>query len=125
MGVYVGFFTFFLIYTLNKKLTYTPCYVLVKNNNYNMKRIKKFNELNEHKDLDKYKKLLKKLNSLKYEDDSMVDVKLSKDDNNEVEGFKFYLTDVGLKFEEDIDRICKECGFDDWYQSGENSLTFQ
>jgi hypothetical protein len=90
-----------------------------------MKRIKKFNELNEHKDLDKYKKLLKKLNSLKYEDDSMVDVKLSKDDNNEVEGFKFYLTDVGLKFEEDIDRICKECGFDDWYQSGENSLTFQ
>ncbi len=80
-----------------------------------------------------YNKLLKRFNRLKYEDGSSVDVKLFKDKvtvcgkditTQEVKGFKFYLTDVGLKFEKKIDRICKDCGFSDWYPSGEDSLSF-
>ena len=58
MGVYVGFLHFFLIYTLNKKLTYTPCYVLVKKYHIIMKYLKLFenfhrklqlNEINQHR----------------------------------------------------------------------------
>lgn len=46
MGVYVGFFDFKLLYILNKKLTYTPCYVLVKNKYCNMKILKTFENFN-------------------------------------------------------------------------------
>ena len=87
-----------------------------------MKYIKKF----KNPDIEK---LLKKLNSLKYIDGSMVDVtvKLSKEvmvrpDLLDIEGFKFYLTD--LEFEKNLDIICKECGFGFWYPSSENSIVF-
>ena len=46
MGVYVGFLklNFNIYYELNKKPTYTPCYVLVKKIKIIMKHILRFNE---------------------------------------------------------------------------------
>jgi hypothetical protein len=102
------------------------------------KHIQSFNEHKENLNISdvrsskNYKKLIKELNNLKYKDGSKVEVILVHDTltimgktyNVEVvRGFKFYLTD-GLEFEKKIDKVCKICGFDDWWAYDEESIKF-
>ena len=68
-----------------------------------------------------YNKLVEKINTLKYEDGSEIKVYLTEE--KDVKGFDFFLTS-DFDFKKALDKIAKECGFDCWIPSDEDSISF-